>query len=113
MSRGRISQNELDALLLHQPGDGGEQRPLGLLGQAEELLNFGLAAGLAGAVVCGEVIGDQRIARGVVVLLVDAVENAVELVVDHVHHALQSVGEVGVVQLARVGGGDGGDGRRP
>ena len=48
--------------------------------------------------------------RGVVVIDVDAVEDAVELAVHDVDDALQAVRVVGIVQFARVGRGDGGNG---
>ena len=99
--------NQLDALLFDQPRDAGQQRPLALLIQAEKALDFALAARLARSVFDGEVIRHERIAFRVVMRHIDAVENAVEFMIHHIHHALQAVGKVGIMQLARIGRGHG------
>ena len=99
--------DQLDALLLNQPRDAGQQRPLALLIQPEQALDLALAARLAGSILDGEVIRHERVALRVVMRHVDAVEDAVELVIHQIDHTLQAVGKVGIVQFARVGRGNG------
>ena len=99
--------DQLDALLLNQPRDAHQQRPLAFLIQPEQALNFALAARLARSILDGEVIRHERVALRVVMRHVDAVEDAVQLMIHQIDHALQAVGKVGIMQLARVGRGNG------
>ena len=89
--------------MLNQPRDTGQQRPLALLIQPEQALDLALAARLAGSILDSEVIRHERVALRVVMRHVDAVEDAVELVIHQIDHALQAVGKVGIMQFARVG----------
>ena len=83
--------HQLDALLLIQAGDKAEQRPLRGLNQAELFLNFPLALRLAGHIVRCEVGRDHRIRRGVVVFLVNTIQDAVKSGVNGIDDILQTV----------------------
>ena len=102
--------HQVQALVAHQSADDAHDGHIGLLPQARELLQLRLVRLLARHVRRRVVDGDVGVRGGVVPLHVDAVEHAGELVAAAAHDAVQSVGEVGHLQLVGVGGGHGVDG---
>ena len=100
--------HQLEALVLDQTGDAGDDGHVGIFPQAHGALQGGLTGGLAGQVVDGEVLSQTLIVGGIIETGVDAVEDTAQLVAVVGDDALQAVGVEGVLQLLGVGGGDGG-----
>ena len=93
-----------------QTGDHDQQRHIRLHGQAQLLLQLGLAGGLADGDGLSIVVSRQsRIGLGIEGVVVNAVDDAGELPRSAGDDAVQAVGIVGVHQLTGVGLGDGGD----
>ena len=101
--------HQLKALVLDQTGDAGDDGDIGVLPQADGLLEGGLTGSLAGEVVRGEVSGQAVIVGGIIQRGVDAVQDTAQLVAVVGNDALQTVGVEGILELAGIGGGDGGD----
>ena len=95
--------NQLNALLLDQTRDARQQRPLALLIESKQALNLPLAARLARHILDGKMVRDERVMRRIVMIRVDAVQDAVQLGVDDIDHALQAMREIRIVKLARIG----------
>ena len=105
---GQDLPDQLDPLLLHESRDRAQDREARLLIQPKLSLERRLAESLAAHILRREGKGQAFVQTGVIVIHVNAVEDAAQLAVHQVRHALQPAAEGGIVQLSRVGGGDGG-----
>ena len=101
--------DQIQALLVRQTRDHADERRLGVDGQAQLALQALLAVFLA-AQGEGAVVGvDHGILLGVIVVHVDAVEDAHQVVAARAQQALQPLAVVGGLDLLGVAGADGRD----
>ena len=100
---GQDFSDQVNALLLHQPGYHSEQRPARFGCQAKFFLNAGLARFFSGQIIGGKMPWQTGIGSGIVVLHINAVEDAIELIVHQIHHTLQAAAEFRAVQFPGVG----------
>ena len=100
--------HQVEALLVGQAGDDAHQRRVRLNAQAELLLQLLLAALLAAQMIRVEVGVDHRVLRRVVIVDVDAVEDAGELILARAQQAVEALAVERGLNLIRIARGHGG-----
>ena len=101
--------HQVQALLAGQAGDHGDHRDIGVHGQAQLALQRQLVLDLGVEAVGGVVLHQRGVLLRVILLGVDAVEYAAEVVNPAAQQAVQALAVVGGLDLLGIGGADGGD----
>ena len=106
---GQQGHHQVDAFLPGEPPHQAQQQRVGARGQAAALLQGLFVGGLVLQGVRAEGLGDQRVVLRVPHAGVDAVQDAVQALGLVAQHAVEAKAQRGLLDLAGVGGADGGD----